>query len=157
MTPRGMYFEEFEIGTEVVSPGRTITETDVVTFAGLSGDYTQLHTDEEFAKGTLFGRRIAHGALVLSIATGLAARLGFIEGTALAFRELTWKYSQPVYLGDTIHLKARCKELKPMPRLGGGLVVFEAFVINQEGKIVQKGEWHLLIASKETASEKEEP
>jgi 3-hydroxybutyryl-CoA dehydratase len=157
VTPRGMYFEEFEIGTEVVSPGRTITETDVVTFAGLSGDYTQLHTDEEFAKGTLFGRRIAHGALVLSIATGLAARLGFIEGTALAFRELTWKYSQPVYLGDTIHLKARCKELKPMPRLGGGLVVFEAFVINQEGKIVQKGEWHLLIASKETASEKEEP
>lgn len=152
MTPRGMYFEEFEIGTEVVSPGRTITETDVVTFAGLSGDYTQLHTDEEFAKGTLFGRRIAHGALVLSIATGLAARLGFIEGTALAFRELTWKYSQPVYLGDTIHLKARCKELKPMPRLGGGLVVFEAFVINQEGKIVQKGEWHILVASKETAS-----
>jgi 3-hydroxybutyryl-CoA dehydratase len=152
VTPRGMYFEEFEIGTEVVSPGRTITETDVVTFAGLSGDYTQLHTDEEFAKGTLFGRRIAHGALVLSIATGLAARLGFIEGTALAFRELTWKYSQPVYLGDTIHLKARCKELKPMPRLGGGLVVFEAFVINQEGKIVQKGEWHLLVASKETAS-----
>jgi 3-hydroxybutyryl-CoA dehydratase len=152
VTPRGMYFEEFEIGTEVVSPGRTITETDVVTFAGLSGDYTQLHTDEEFAKGTLFGRRIAHGALVLSIATGLAARLGFIEGTALAFRELTWKYSQPVYLGDTIHLKARCKELKPMPRLGGGLVVFEAFVINQEGKIVQKGEWHLLIASKETAT-----
>jgi 3-hydroxybutyryl-CoA dehydratase len=152
VTPRGMYFEEFEIGTEVVSPGRTITETDVVTFAGLSGDYTQLHTDEEFAKGTLFGQRIAHGALVLSIATGLAARLGFIEGTALAFRELTWKYSQPVYLGDTIHLKARCKELKPMPRLGGGLVVFEAFVINQEGKIVQKGEWHLLIASKETAS-----
>jgi 3-hydroxybutyryl-CoA dehydratase len=152
VTPRGMYFEEFEIGTEVVSPGRTITETDVVTFAGLSGDYTQLHTDEEFAKGTLFGRRIAHGALVLSIATGLAARLGFIEGTALAFRELTWKYSQPVYLGDTIHLKARCKELKPMPRLGGGLVVFEAFVINQEGKIVQKGEWHMLVASKETAS-----
>jgi 3-hydroxybutyryl-CoA dehydratase len=156
VTPRGMYFEEFEIGTEVISPGRTITETDVVTFAGLSGDYTQLHTDEEFAKGTLFGRRIAHGALVLSIATGLAARLGFIEGTALAFRELTWKYSQPVYLGDTIHLKARCKELKPMPRLGGGLVVFEAFVINQEGKIVQKGEWHMLVASKETASEKEE-
>jgi 3-hydroxybutyryl-CoA dehydratase len=152
VTPRGMYFEEFEIGTEVISPGRTITETDVVTFAGLSGDYTQLHTDEEFAKGTLFGRRIAHGALVLSIATGLAARLGFIEGTALAFRELTWKYSQPVYLGDTIHLKARCKELKPMPRLGGGLVVFEAFVINQEGKIVQKGEWHILVASKETAS-----
>lgn len=152
MTTRGMYFEEFEIGTEVASTGRTITETDVVAFAGLSGDYNQLHTDEEFAKGTLFGRRVAHGALVLSIATGLAWRLGFIEGTALAFRELTWKFSQPVFIGDTIHLKARCKELKPMSRLGGGLVVFDAWVINQEGKNVQKGEWHMLIASKETES-----
>jgi acyl dehydratase len=144
-----MYFEEFELGTEVVSPGRTITEADVVSFAGLSGDYTQLHTDEEWAKGTLFGKRIAHGMLVLSIATGLAARLGFIEGTALAFRELTCKFSQPVFFGDTIHLKARVKELKAMPRLGGGLVIFDVRVLNQEGKIVQKGEWHMLVASKE--------
>ncbi len=149
MTTRGMYFEEFEIGTEVISPGRTITETDVVIFAGLSGDYNQLHTDEEFAKEAFFGRRVAHGALVLSIATGLAARLGFIEGTALAFRELRWKFSQPVFIGDTIHLKARCKELKPKPRLGGGSVIFDVWVVNQEGKIVQKGEWHVLVASRE--------
>ncbi len=151
MNTRGMYFEEFEVGTEMESPGRTITEADVVAFAGLSGDYTQLHTDEEFAKGTLFGRRIAHGMLVASIATGLAARLGFIEGTALAFRELTWKFSQPVFFGDTIYLKARCKELKAMPRLGGGLVVFDARVINQDKKVVQRGEWYMLIASQETA------
>jgi len=144
-----MYFEEFEVGTEVVSPGRTITETDVVTFAGLSGDYNQLHTDAEFARGTPFGRRVAHGLLVLSIASGLADRLGFIEGTALAFRELTWKFSQPVFMGDTLRFKARCKELKSMPRLGGGLVVFEARVVNQEDKTVQKGEWQVLVASKE--------
>jgi 3-hydroxybutyryl-CoA dehydratase len=151
MSARGMYFEEFEIGTEIVSPSRTITETDVVTFAGLSGDYTQLHTDEEFAKGSLFGKRVAHGVLVLSIATGLAVRLGFIEGTALAFRELTWKFSQPVYFGDTIHVKARVKELKPMPRLGGGSVIFDVWVINQEEKTVQRGEWNMLVASKEAA------
>jgi len=151
VTTRGTYFEEFEIGTEVTSPGRTITEADVVNFAGLSGDYTQLHTDEEFAKETPFGQRIAHGALVLSIATGLAARLGFLEGTALAFRELTWKFSQPVFIGDTVHLKARCKELKPKPRLGGGSVIFDVWVVNQEGKTVQKGEWHVLVASKEGA------
>ena len=149
MRPRGMYFEEFEVGTEVVSPGRTITETDVVTFAGLSGDYNQLHTDAEFAKGTLFGRRVAHGLLVLSIASGLADRLGFIEGTTLAFRELTWKFSQPVFMGDTLRFKARCKELKSMPRLGGGLVIFEIRVVNQEDKTVQKGEWQVLVASKE--------
>lgn len=149
MKPRGVYFEEFEVGTEVVSPGRTITETDIVTFAGLSGDYNPLHTDAEFAKGTPFGQRVAHGLLVLSIASGLADRLGFIEGTALAFRELTWKFSQPVFMGDTLCVKARCKELKPMPRLGGGLVIFEVRVVNQEDKTVQKGEWQVLVASKE--------
>jgi acyl dehydratase len=151
MMSRGLYFEEFELGTEMTSPGRTITEADVVNFAGVSGDYTQLHTDEEFARHTPFGRRIAHGMLVLSIATGLAARLGFIEGTALAFRELSWKFSLPVFMGDTVYLKARCRELKPMPRLGGGLVVFDASMINQEGKTVQRGEWHMLVASRPAA------
>ena len=148
MAPRGKYFEEFEIGTEVISPARTITEADVVMFAGLTGDYNQLHTDEEFAKATPFGRRIAHGLLVLSYSVGLLGRLGFIEGTALAFRELTWKFSQPVFMGDTVHVKARCRELKPMARLGGGLVIFDLSVVNQEGKTVQKGEWHVLMASK---------
>jgi len=148
MAPRGKYFEEFEIGNEVVSPARTITEADVVMFAGLTGDYNQLHTDEEFAKTTPFGRRIAHGLLVLSYAVGLLGRLGFIEGTALAFRELAWKFSQPVFMGDTVHVKARCRELKPMARLGGGLVIFDLSVVNQEGKTVQKGEWHVLMASK---------
>jgi acyl dehydratase len=145
---RGKYFEEFAIGEEVVSPARTITEADVVMFAALTGDYNQLHTDEEFAKTTPFGRRIAHGLLVLSDAVGLLGRLGFIEGTALAFRELAWKFSQPVFMGDTIHVKARCRELKPMARLGGGLVIFDLSVVNQEGKTVQKGEWHVLMASK---------
>jgi 3-hydroxybutyryl-CoA dehydratase len=148
MAPRGKYFEEFEIGNEVISPARTITEADVVMFAGLTGDYNQLHTDEEFAKTTPFGRRIAHGLLVLSYSVGLLGRLGFIEGTALAFRELTWKFSQPVFMGDTVHVKARCRELKPMARLGGGLVIFDLSVVNQEGKTVQKGEWHVLMASK---------
>ena len=148
MAPRGKYFEEFEIGNEVISPARTITEADVVMFAGLTGDYNQLHTDEEFAKTTPFGRRIAHGLLVLSDAVGLLGRLGFIEGTALAFRELSWKFSHPVFMGDTVHVKARCRELKPMARLGGGLVIFDLSVVNQEGKTVQKGEWHVLMASK---------
>jgi len=148
VTTRGLYFEEFQIGGEMVSPARTITEADIVTFAGLSGDYTQLHTDEEFARKTPYGSRIAHGMLVLSIATGLAARLGFIEGTALAFRELSWKFSLPVFIGDTIHVKAVCKELKPMPRLGGGLVAFDVSVVNQEGKTVERGDWLMLVASK---------
>jgi 3-hydroxybutyryl-CoA dehydratase len=150
VTTRGLYFEEFEIGGEQISPARTITETDVVMFAALSGDYTQLHTDEEFARKTPYGRRIAHGLLLLSIASGLAARLGFIEGTALAFRELSWKFSLPVFMGDTVHVKAVCKELKPMARLGGGLVIFDVCVVNQDGKTVQRGDWHVLVAGRPT-------
>ena len=144
---RGMYFEEFEEGLEVVSPARTITEADVFAFAGLSGDFNQLHTDAEFARSTVYGRPIAHGMLVLSISTGLAARMGFIEGTAMAFRELSWKFSSPVFFGDTVHIVATCRELKPMPKLGGGVVIFDVKVVNQDGKRVQKGDWQLLMAS----------
>ena len=120
MTVRGMYFEEFELGQEISTPSRTITEADIVNFAGVSGDYNALHTDEVFAASTPYGKRIAHGMLVLSVATGLAARHGFIEGTTLAFREVSWKFSSPVFIGDTIFMKAKVKELKPMPKLGGG-------------------------------------
>jgi len=145
---RGMYFEEFEIGQILTTPARTITEADVVNFAGLSGDYNPLHTDAQFAAETPYGRRIAHGMLVMAVATGLAARHGFIEGTALAFREVSWKFSAPVFIGDTIHMVAEVVELKPMSRLGGGLVVLKASMVNQEGKVVQRGEWRVLMKSK---------
>lgn len=105
--PRGRYFEEFEIGDEVETAARTVTETDVMLFAGLSGDYNQLHTDAEFARGTLFGERIAHGLLGLSIASGLASRLGFVEGTAEAFTGLEWKFRGPIKIGDTIRVRLK--------------------------------------------------
>ena len=146
--PRGRYFEEFQVGDVVVSASRTINETDVVNFAGLSGDYTQMHTDAEFARQSIFGQRVAHGLLGLSVASGLAAQLGFIEGTVLAFRELTWKFSLPIFFGDTIHVKATVANLKVMRRLGGGAVTFDVQVINQEDKAVQRGQWVVLVASK---------
>jgi acyl dehydratase len=146
--PRGRYFEEFQIGDTVVSAGRTITESDIVSFAGISGDFTQIHTDAEYACQGVFGRRVAHGLLGLAVASGLAAQLGFIEGTVLAFRELSYKFSLPIFIGDTIHIKATVSELKPMRRLGGGSVTFDMQVINQEDKVVQRGKWVILIASK---------
>ena len=146
--PRGRYFEEFEIGGAVVSAGRTITETDIVMFAGLSGDYTQLHTDAEYARQGMFGQRVAHGLLGLVDAVGLLAQRGFIEGTVLAFRELTWKFSLPVFIGDTIHVKATVTKCKAMRRLGGGAVTFDVQVLNQEDKVVQRGQMVTLIASK---------
>ncbi|MFQ5944789.1 MAG: MaoC/PaaZ C-terminal domain-containing protein, partial [Anaerolineae bacterium] len=102
----GLYFEEFQVGHQVTSPGRTITETDIVTFAGLSGDYNQLHTDAEFSRTASFGQRVAHGLLGLAVASGLAGRLGLIEGTAEAFAGINWKFSAPIYIGDTISLVA---------------------------------------------------
>ncbi len=143
--PRGLYFEEFEQGQVVSSPGRTITEADVVAFAGLSGDYNQLHTDDEFARETPYGRRIAHGLLGLSAASGLAARAGFIEGTTQAFIGLTYKFKAPVFIGDTIHLRATVSKLRPMPSMGGGMVVFAMEVLNQRGEVVQEGDWTLLM------------
>ncbi len=145
---RGMYFEEFELGQQITTPARTITEADVVNFAGLSGDYNPLHINQEFAKETPYGRRIAHGMLVVSIATGLADRQGFIDGTALAFREVSWKFSSPVFIGDTIHMVAQVVGLKRMTKLGGGLLVLKASMVNQDGKTVQRGEWRVLVKSR---------
>ena len=147
-TPRGMNFEEFEVGYELVTAARTITETDIVNFAALTGDWTQIHVNAEYAKGTIFGQRVAHGLLGLSIAAGLGAQLGFIEETVLAFRSLEWKFSAPIFIGDTIHLKATVKEKKELKKLGGGSIVFEMRLLNQEGKIVQKGTWSVLMKSK---------
>ncbi len=124
LTNQGMYFEEFEVGQRITSPGRTITEADVVAFAGISGDFNSIHTDAEYAKDGAFGQRVAHGLLVISIVSGLAVRTGIMEGTVIAFREIkNWKFSQPVFIGDTIHIIMEVKEKKAMPRLGGGSVL----------------------------------
>ncbi len=145
----GLYFEEFEVGQMLTSTGRTITETDVVQFAGLSGDYNQLHTDAEFGKSTPFGARIAHGLLVLSIASGLAMRTGVLEGTAIAFREINnWKFIKPVFFGDTVHVVLKVVETKAIRRLNGGAVIIEIDVRNQKDETVMKGTWTTLVASK---------
>jgi acyl dehydratase len=145
---RGMWFEEFEVGQQIITPGRTITENDIVSFAGLSGDYNQIHTNAEFAGETPFGQRIAHGLLGLSIASGLAMRTGILEGTVIAFREINnWKFSNPVFIGDTIYAELNIIETKPIPRLGGGSLIIEIVVINQRDEITMKGTWTALVAS----------
>ena len=145
---RGLYFEDFEAGLEVITSARTITETDLVNFAGLSGDFNFIHTNAVAAAETPYGRRIAHGMLVASIATGLCVQQGFIDGTTLAFRELNWKFTRPVFIGDTIFVKIKVTETKKMARLGGGLVIFAARVLNQDQEVVHKGEMRMLLQSK---------
>ena len=152
--PRGLYFEEMEVGSCVVSPGRTVTEADIVAFCGISGDYNELHSNAEFAKQTLFGQRIAHGLLGLAMASGLAGRLGLMEGTAQAFMGLEWKFKQPVFVGDTIRVRVRVKRKREIKRLGGGLVIVDVAVVNQKDQVAQEGEWTLLIKSRPATQEK---
>ncbi|MCB9419297.1 MAG: dehydratase [Ardenticatenaceae bacterium] len=146
--PRGLYFEDFEIGQKVVTAGRTVTEADIVTFSGLSGDFNQIHTDAAYSANYDFGQRIAHGLLVQSIATGLAVRTGVIEGTVLAFRELSAKFSLPTFIGNTVHVVIEITEKKALPRLGGGNVTMKYSVLNQDDKVVQRGDWIMLVKSK---------
>jgi 3-hydroxybutyryl-CoA dehydratase len=144
---RGRFFEEFSIGDKVVTVGRTITEADIVMFAGLSGDFNRIHTDAAYAESGPFGQRVAHGLLVHAIATGLAVRTGVIEDTVLAFRELSAKFSLPVFIGDTVHVELEVVQTKAFRRLGAGNVSMAVSVINQKNEVVQRGEWVMLMKS----------
>ena len=142
----GLYYEQFELGKRIGTPGRTVTEADIVNFAGLSGDFNSIHTDAAYSASSFYGKRVAHGLLVLSIASGLAVRTGMMEGTVLAWREISdWRFSQPVFIGDTVQVELEVSETKPMPRLNAGMVGLEVQVNNQDGKAVMNGRWTLLV------------
>jgi len=146
--PRGLYFEEFEIDSKLMTRGRTITEADIVQFAALTGDFNPMHTDAEYCKESFMGQRVAHGMLTISYAVGQAYQLGILERTVLGFRGLEMKFSAPVYIGDTIHAEIVVKETKPAKRLGGGVVTLDLRIVKQDGTVVQKGTLTLLMASK---------
>jgi acyl dehydratase len=138
----GLWFEEFEEGKERLSPGRTITESDVAAFAGLTGDYSQVHTDEEFCKRTEFGTRIAHGLLGLSIAQGLAWRTNYTQGTGVASLAWNrWTFHKPIFIGDTVRVRwtptsKRASSSKP----GMGIITEWVELVNQRQEVVQSGE-----------------
>jgi acyl dehydratase len=130
------YFEDFEIDASAESDGRTITESDVVAFAALSGDYNPIHTDEEFARRSAFRQRIAHGALVFSVSTGLAMRISPPDEALVAFLGIdSLRFTRPVFLGDTIRLRTRVAEKQERdPKRG--VVTFENTVLNQRDQAV---------------------
>lgn len=142
---RGLTFDEFELGVCYQSQGRTVTEADVVAFAGLSGDFNPLHTDAEFGKTTPFGERIAHGMLLVSIATGMANWIGVFEGTTIALMEQLIRYKGAVKFGDTVHLELEVIEKRETSKPDRGVVRFAARVIKQTGDMAVDGEWTLLM------------
>ncbi len=146
--PRGTYFSDFEVGQTFVSFGRTVTEADVVNFAGLSGDFNPLHVDQTFAEKTPFGKRIAHAMLAASISTGQGQTLGIFEGTTLALMGQTFNYKAPIFFGDTIRLALTVEETKASSKGGKGVVVFKSEILKQDDVVAVAGTWTVLFRDK---------
>ena len=143
----GLWFEDFKEGEERLSPGRTLTEGDFVNFAGLTGDYSQVHTDEEFCKKTEFGTRIAHGLLGLSIAQGLCWRTNYTQGTGVASLGWDkWTFKLPIFIGDTVRVRwSLISKRESQSKAGMGIITERVCLVNQHDQVVQEGEHITLI------------
>jgi len=147
--PQGLFLEDYEIGKEYVSQSRTVTEADVVNFAGVSGDFNPLHTDEEFGKTTMFGTRIAHGALGFVISNGLTNMMGIAEGTTIAFIECTVKYPAPLKIGDTVRVVLTPTETKHSSKPGKGILKQNVKLVNQDDVCVMESDQVLMVKARE--------
>ena len=141
-----LYFDDFHVGQVFVTRSRTVTEADVVNFAGLSWDHNQLHTDKEFAEATPFGQRIAHGLLGVIMHAGLSYQL--TEDSILALLELSWKFKAPLFIGDTIHVEQVVADLRESSQSDRGVLTFDKKIINQNGEVVQTGKTTLLLTKR---------
>ena len=136
-TDAHLFFDDVQVGQEWKSIGRTVTEADVVNFAGVSGDFNPIHVDHEYCKGTPFRKPIAHGLLILSISSGLG--LWAPPMRTLAFLEmLSFKLLGPVFFGDTIHMLTRIESIEARARNRRGNILWYRQTINQDNKVVQE-------------------
>jgi acyl dehydratase len=145
----GYRYADLHVGMTFRSPGRTITDADLVGFAGLTGDFSELHTSDVYAKNSQFGRRVAHGLLGLAYAHGLMwARTGELRETAVAFLGINeWKFLEPIFVGDTIFVNYRISELRDSKsRPTQAIAVFDVSVVNQNNRTVQRGSKALLVS-----------
>ena len=145
----GYRYADLHVGMSFRSPGRTITDADLVGFAGLTGDYSELHTSEVYAKNSQFGRRVAHGLLGLAYAHGLMwARTGELRETAVAFLGINeWKFLGPIFVGDTIFVNYKISELRDSKsRPTQAIAVFDVSVLDQNDRMVQRGSKTLLLS-----------
>jgi acyl dehydratase len=139
------YFEDIRVGDEYVSPGRTVTEADIVAFAGLSGDYNILHTDAEYMRTSIFGERIAHGLLGLALQSGLGTRAMARPFATLAFLGLRWRFKAPIKIGDTIKVRLKVTDKRETSKLDRGIVAIQRSVLNQRGEVVQEGDTDIMV------------
>jgi acyl dehydratase len=133
-----LYFDDVEVGQEWESQGRTVTETDIVNFAGLSGDFNPIHVDHEFAKNTPFRRPIAHGLLGVAITSGLGIHCPPMR--TMAFMSIRdWTFREPIFIGDTLRLRSKVLEKEQRSRGRRGVITWLRQLVNQEGRVVQEG------------------
>lgn len=145
----GYRYDDLFVGMRFRSPGRTITDADLVGFAGLTGDFSELHTSDVYARGSQFGRRVAHGMLGLAYAHGLMwARTGELRETAIAFLGITdWRFIGPIYVGDTLFVDYVLAELRDSKsRPNQAIATFDVEVVNQDKTVLQKGRKALLVS-----------
>ncbi len=146
-----LYFDDFHIGQRFVTNARTITEADVVNYAGLSWDHNKLHTDAEYGATTRYGKPIVHGLLGIIAHSGLSYQL--TEDSILAFLELTWQFKLPILIGDTIRVEQWVKDLRETSKGDSGILTFEKEIINQRKEVVQTGTTTILLAKRGKKSE----
>jgi acyl dehydratase len=145
----GKYFEDCEVGDVAVTVGRTVTETDVVMYSALSGDYTPIHTDAEVGRNGPFGQRIAHGPLGFTYAIGLSARLAMFEDTAIAALGVKdWKYIGPIFIGDTLHVEIEIIGKRLTSNPSRGILERRFRVIKQDDSVVQEGVLPVMVKAR---------
>jgi acyl dehydratase len=144
-----LYLEDLTAGAVYSSPARTITETDLVNFAGLSGDYNRIHTDAEYSRSTEFGQRVVHGLLGMAVVTGLLHRTGLFDGSVVAMLGIReWRFVAPLFVGDTVHARMRIVSVRPLDDGLRGVVCRWFQLINQRGTVVQEGEMNAMVMSR---------
>ena len=146
-----LYFDDLDVGARFQTAGRTLTESDIVAFAGLSGDFNALHTDAEFAATTPHRQRIAHGLLVLSIVSGLSTRLPLmklIEEAILGLASLECRWHRPTYIGDTLHVVVEIVGKEPGHKPGRGTLVLKRSAVNQRGETVMESTWRIVLKTR---------
>ena len=143
---RTKYWEDFKLGEKYLSPALTVTETHIVNFASLTGDFYPLHMDEEYAKQTQFGGRIAHGPLIFSLAVGLIAQAGIFKDSLVAFLGADrMRFLMPVKAGDTIHVEVEVTARRESANPARGIVTILYSVKNQRSEVVATFDMNFLM------------
>jgi len=131
---QGLYFEDFQVGDRFETPRRTVTDAEISAYAGLSADYNPIHVDDLYAKDTIYGTRIAHGMLVLTIGFGLLMRLGLWVGTGMGLLSISARFLKPLHIGDTIRTEAEVVSVRHTSKPDRGVITFRLDIVNQSGE-----------------------